>query len=122
MPTLTWTGKEDALDEVETWVRNVPPRHQWCFRLPTSKDDFYPDFVARLKDGRVLVVEYKGAHLAADPAEREKRRVGELWARASKGKGIFVWAMKRDETGKDMRGQLRSGIKEQPRQESRVSR
>jgi len=98
----------DALEEVETWVRNVPPRHQWCFRFPTSRDDFYPDFVARLKDGRVLVVEYKGAHLAADPAEREKRRVGELWARASKGKGLFVWAMKKDEVGRDVRGQLRA--------------
>jgi len=100
----------DALDEVETWVRNVPPRHQWCFRLPTSRDDFYPDFVARLKDGRVLVVEYKGAHLVADLSEREKRRVGELWARASKGKGLFVWAMKRDEAGRDVRGQLRAAL------------
>jgi len=100
----------DALDEVETWVRNVPPRHQWCFRLPTSRDDFYPDFVAMLKDGRVLVVEYKGAHLVADPSEREKRRVGELWARASKGKGLFVWAMKRDEAGRDLRWQLKESI------------
>ena len=66
----------DALEEVETWVRNVPPRHQWCFSLPTSRDDFYPDFVARLKDGRILVVEYKGAHLTADPSQREKRRRG----------------------------------------------
>ncbi len=100
----------DALDEIETWVRNVPPRHQWCFRLPTSRDDFYPDFVARLNDGRILVVEYKGAHLAADPTEREKRRVGELWARASKGKGLFVWAMNRDETGRGVREQLKAAI------------
>jgi type III restriction enzyme len=111
--TLNRDGEEydcakeiDALDEVETWVRNVPPRHQWCFRLPTSRDNFYPDFVARLKDGRILIVEYKGAHLAEDPAEREKRRVGELWARASKGKGVFVWAMKKDEAGRSLRGQL----------------
>lgn len=52
-----------------------------------SCDEFNPDSVARLKNGRILVVEYKGAHLAADPVEREKRRVGEFWARASKGKG-----------------------------------
>ncbi|TXT49283.1 MAG: type III restriction enzyme Res subunit [Spirochaetes bacterium] len=100
----------DALDEVETWVRNVPPRHQWCFRLPTSRDDFYPDFVAKLKDGRILVIEYKGAHLASDPAEREKRRVGELWARVSKGKGLFVWAMKRDDTGRGVRQQLNTAL------------
>ncbi len=62
------------------------------------------------KDGRVFIVEYKGAHLTADPSQREKRRVGELWARASKGKGIFIWAMKQDEAGRDVRGQLRSAL------------
>ena len=30
------------------------------FWLQTSSDKFYPDFVALLNDGRVLVVEYKG--------------------------------------------------------------
>jgi len=100
----------DTLEEVETWVRNVPPRHQWCFRLPTSRDDFYPDFIAKLKDGRIMVVEYKGAHIASDAAEREKRRVGDLWARASAGKGVFVWAMKKDETGRDVRAQLKAAV------------
>jgi type III restriction enzyme len=103
----------DALEDVETWVRNVPPRHQWCFRLPTSRDDFYPDFVARLKDGRVLVVEYKGAHLTSDPVQREKRRIGELWQKASKGKGVFVWAVKRDESGRDVRSQLVESLEKQ---------
>lgn len=103
----------DALEDVETWVRNVPPRHQWCFRLPTSRDDFYPDFIARLKDGRVLVVEYKGSHLTSDPVQREKRRIGELWERASKGKAVFVWAMKRDESGRDVRSQLVEALDKQ---------
>lgn len=91
-------------------VCNVPPRHQWCFRLPTSRYDFYPDFIARLKDGHILVVEYKGAQFRGSEEQNEKRRVGQLWARASKGKGLFVWAMARNEAGRDVRTQLRATL------------
>lgn len=41
----------DSLPEVEFWVRNLE-RDQYAFWLQTSTDKFYPDFVARLKDGR----------------------------------------------------------------------
>ena len=51
----------DSLTDVEFWLRNVA-RHPKSFWLPTATDKFYPDFVARLKDGRLVVVEYKGAH------------------------------------------------------------
>ena len=50
------------------------------------------------------------AYLPADPSQHEKRRVGELWARASKGMGIFIWAKKQDEAGRDVRGQLRANL------------
>lgn len=77
----------DGLPEVETWVRNLP-RRATSFRLQTSKDWFYPDFVCLLKDGRILVVEYKGDHLW-DEAQ-EKRDVGAVWESRSDGKCIFV--------------------------------
>ena len=51
----------DSLPSVKYWIRNVA-RHPQSFWLPTSTDRFYPDFVALLNDGRLLVVEYKGAH------------------------------------------------------------
>jgi type III restriction enzyme len=73
---------------VEQWVRNLdtPP----CgFSLATSKGRFFPDFVAQLKDGRMAVIEYKGAHLLTMPYEIEKRQVGELWAKVSEGKCLF---------------------------------
>ena len=73
---------------VRHWVRNLdtPP----CgFALATSKGRFYPDFVAELMDGRMAVVEYKGAHLLTMPSEIEKRQVGELWAKVSEGKCLF---------------------------------
>ena len=53
----------DALPRLKYWVRNVA-RHPDSFWLPTATDKFYPDFVALLEDGRLLVVEYKGAHIA----------------------------------------------------------
>ena len=43
-----------------------------------------------LDDGRVLVVEYKGAHLWGAPDAGEKRKVGELWADRSQGHCLFV--------------------------------
>ena len=53
----------DSLADVKCWIRNVA-RHPESFFLPTATDKFYPDFVAQLTDGRLFVVEYKGAHIA----------------------------------------------------------
>lgn len=98
----------DTLPEVKHWVRNLSGRPETSFWLPTSTDRFYPDFVAELNDGRVLVVEYKGAHLAETPDTREKRNVGEFWAANSKGqrKDLFLMAEKRNAMGLDVRGQI----------------
>jgi len=49
----------DSINEIEFWSRNVS-KHPASFRLPLASGNFYPDFVAKLKDGRILVVEYKG--------------------------------------------------------------
>lgn len=79
----------DGLDKVEFWVRNLE-RKPGAFWLPTSTDRFYPDFVARLKDGRLLVVEYKGGDRWSNDDSKEKRRIGELWAEKSGGTCIFT--------------------------------
>jgi type III restriction enzyme len=56
-------------------VRNLV-HESWGFRLPLSNGKFfYPDFVALLNDGRVLVIEYKGA-IYVDAAQ-EKKNIGE---------------------------------------------
>ena len=78
----------DSLPGVKYWMRNVA-RHPESFWLPTATDKFYPDFVALLHDGRLLVVEYKGAHIADGADTAEKRAIGELWQRKSKGTGLF---------------------------------
>jgi type III restriction enzyme len=84
----------DNDQRVKYWVRNQV-RDEHAFSLPTSTDRFYPDFVALLTDGRILVVEYKGEHLATNEDTAEKQAIGELWA--EKKGGVFVMA-----TGKEI--------------------
>ena len=80
----------DRHPQVKQWVRNLDTAP--CgFALPTSRGRFFPDFVAELRDGRVAVLEFKGAHLLNDPYEIEKRQVGERWAAASGGRALFGW-------------------------------
>jgi type III restriction enzyme len=100
----------DSLEEVKFWVRNLERQPEASFWLPTSTDRFYPDFVAQLKDGRILVVEYKGAHLYNGDDAKEKRTIGEVWAAASKGKCRFVMVTDSSSAGKSVSGQLRSAF------------
>ena len=89
---------------VRHWVRNLAAAP--CgFALATSRGRFFPDFVAELLDGRIAVVEYKGAHLLNDPYEIEKRQLGELWARKSGGRCLFGQIVK-DKSGIGIQGQL----------------
>lgn len=75
--------------DVMAWVRNTS-RQPHSFWLQTSSDKFYPDLIALLNDGRALVVEYKGGHLATSEDAKEKRLIGNLWADRSNGKCLFV--------------------------------
>ncbi len=78
----------DGLSHVQCWVRNLP-RKATSFRLQTSTDWFYPDFICQLTDGRVLAVEYKGKHLYDGVDAEEKRVVGQVWASRSGGRCLF---------------------------------
>lgn len=100
----------DSLDEVEFWVRNLERQPQWSFWLPTSTDRFYPDFVARLKDGRFLVVEYKGADRYSNDDSREKRDIGAVWAAASDKRCVFVMVTHAGLAGMAVSKQLRQAL------------
>jgi len=78
----------DNMPEVKFWMRNLSQKKKSSFKLQTSGDWFYPDFVCQLQDGRTLVVEYKGAHLIQDAAD--KAAVGAVWASRSGGTCLFV--------------------------------
>lgn len=99
-------GELDTKDEIECamaiealggkvkyWVRNLV-RDESSFRLPLSDGYFYPDFVVMLTDGRVLVIEVKGEHLASTDNTKEKVSIGQLWAKTTGN--LFLLAVKED--------------------------
>jgi type III restriction enzyme len=91
---------------VEFWVRNLESNPQHAFWLPRSTGKFYPDFIAKLADGRLLVVEYKGAHLDNDET-KEKENIGKLWAEKSGNLFLMAW---KERNGKDVYAQLNEVI------------
>lgn len=98
----------DTHPSVKHWVRNVEQDERFSFWLPTATDYFYPDFVAELTDGRILVVEYKGAHLLNKDTD-EKHQVGRQWERTSNGKCLFLLAVANDH-GRDVAMQIAEKI------------
>lgn len=73
----------DGLDEVEYWIKNVDRDDKNSFWLQTSTDKFYPDFIVRLKSGKMVVVEYKGEHLESNDDTQEKEILGKVWESVS---------------------------------------
>ena len=63
----------DSLPEIKHWIRNIDSDSKHSFWLQTSKQRFYPDFIAELTDGRTLVIEYKGDHIKNDPHEKREK-------------------------------------------------
>jgi type III restriction enzyme len=100
----------DGLPQVKHWVRNLELQPHTSFWLLTSSDRFYPDFVAELQDGRILVVEYKGDAYVTNDDSKEKKVLGELWASRSGGKGLFLMAEKKDVFGKGAYWQLEEKV------------
>lgn len=97
---LAATGEEfncavylDHHPKIRYWIRNIErKKSSFWLQLPNAK--FYPDFVAMLDDGRILVVEYKGGHLY--DGESEKRFIGSAWEEATNGQGLFCMPTNND--------------------------
>lgn len=98
----------DELEQVEFWVRNLVDKSQ--FWMPTHKDRTYPDFVAKLKDRRLLVVEFKGSDRFTNDDSEEKRMIGALWQKASDGRGIYVMAQMTGGKASSIRDELMAAI------------
>jgi len=86
----------DSLPEVKFWVRNLERRERHSFSLHTTTDKFYPDFICMLKDGRYLVVEYKGEDRWSNDGSREKRTLGGSWENRSGGSCLFIMPKGKD--------------------------
>lgn len=100
----------DFMPEVKHWVRNLVRRDEASFSLPLAHNNFYPDFVVELKDGRILVVEYKGEAYKTNDDSSEKRLVGDLWAKQSGGNCLFLMAVKKDNQGQGVHQQILNTI------------
>ncbi|MGB0991369.1 MAG: DEAD/DEAH box helicase [Akkermansiaceae bacterium] len=96
----------DQQPEVEFWVRNLVRKKGSSFFLPNTPTNFYPDFICKLTDGRVLVVEYKGA-VYWDGA-KANRKLGKLWAELSGGSCLFV--MVKDKSWADIAAVMRYSL------------
>lgn len=96
----------DSHLKVKHWIRNLVNKDGAAFRLPLAKGWFYPDFVVELVDGRLLVVEYKGKVYISNDDSREKKAVGELWARKSGGQCLFLMAEQKNEKGQGVFQQI----------------
>ena len=101
----------DGISEIKHWVRNLVRKNEASFRLPISTGWFYPDFVAELNDGRILVIEYKGEVYKTNDDSKEKIAVGQFWAERSKGKCLFLMAVETDEKGRNVYQQIEAVIK-----------
>jgi len=73
-----WLDVQAQQDRIKYWVRNLVRREGCSFFLQKADGRFYPDFICRLPDDRVLIVEYKGGN-GWDAAE-DDRQIGRLWA------------------------------------------
>ena len=83
-----------------------------AFSLPTPSGNFYPDFIAELTNGKILVVEYKGEQLRTNDDSRMKNRVGLAWEKASGGRCFFLMAVKRDSMRRNVAAQIQAKIDE----------
>lgn len=85
----------DRHEKVRYWIRNVD-RQKTSFWLQLPDTKFYPDFVVMLKDGRILIVEYKGEVYRTNDDSKIKMQIGDLWAEASNGRCLFCMPTARD--------------------------
>lgn len=96
----------DSMLQVKHWVRNLVRRNEASFSLPLAHRNFYPDFIVELMDGRILIIEYKGGDAKTNQDSAEKRLVGDLWAKHSQGKCLFLMAVKQDDFGQNAKQQI----------------
>lgn len=68
----------DSLHSVESWIRNIDKDNTNSFWLQTENGRFYPDFILKLKNGKIVVAEYKG-EVYIPEYEKTKKIVGDVW-------------------------------------------
>jgi len=95
--------KLDALDNLVWWYRN---RENEDFYLRGWWGKFYPDFIAKIRSGICVALEYKGEHLATAEDAQRKEEVGRIWEEVSYGQCRFwmVTAQNMDSVVGELKG------------------
>jgi len=83
-----WLDTQAQQGRIEYWVRNLVRKPGCSFFLQKADGRFFPDFICKLPNGSILVVEYKGAAYWSDA--EDSRLLGELWESLSGGRCKFV--------------------------------
>jgi type III restriction enzyme len=73
----SWLDQQAHKGRIKFWVRNLVRKPGASFSFQTSTDRFYPDYICMLPDGRILVVENKGA----DRWDTAKEEVAKAWSK-----------------------------------------
>ena len=74
--------------EVVWWLRN-PAKGEGFFIQGYRPTRFFPDFIARTKDGAWWILEYKGEQLVGSADSSYKEEIGRIWAGTSGKKYHF---------------------------------
>lgn len=85
-----WLDQQAEKGLIKFWVRNLVRKEGCSFFLQKADGRFYPDFICKLPNDEILVVEYKGADRWDTPKVKADRQIGDLWAELSNGKCHFV--------------------------------
>lgn len=93
-----WLDDQAQKGRIEFWVRNLERKPNCAFFLQKADGRFWPDFVCKLPNGKILVVEYKGGDRYSGKKASEDRLIGELWARQSEDRAEFVMATEKNWT------------------------
>lgn len=83
-----WLDQQAVKGKIEFWVRNLVRKEGCSFYLQKGNGRFYPDFICKLPNGKILIVEYKGADKWE--ATKDDRQIGDLWASLSEGQCEFI--------------------------------
>ena len=87
-----FAGRLNASENLRWWFRN--PEMSGFYIQGWKKNKFYPDFIAKTKSGKYILLEYKGQHIATGEDSDYKKAVGEKWEKLSGDKYHFEWVEK----------------------------
>jgi type III restriction enzyme len=85
-----WLDQQAENGLIKYWIRNLVRKKGCSFFLQKADGKFYPDFICKLPDDTILVVEYKGADRWDTPKVKADRLIGNLWAELSNGNCHFI--------------------------------